>query len=346
MNQGGIVDRYIEGKRDPIILLADLDGDNDLDLLNGSRGEDDEYQSNATGSLTGHKYDAEEKRMIRIDRERKTAGSLSNYNMNFISDIEVGLVNDDEYPDVIINRYDPNGENALFIHFGKAPIDGGGDNLNEEVLIYDQYRIADGLFDGDVKLADINNDGKLEIIQIGLTNDNVTSGKPKLKIYSYINSNSFDEKDISDQIASLSNSSFDLGDYDNDQDIDVIISGFDNTNGLQTAIYKNVTESGSNEFKFEETEDVLGASRDGSINFFDMENDGDLDVIITGTSFNGDVFEIYENKVDEDIKDWPKIETNIPGIRLSKVEFGDFNGDGFSDLLYSGVQSGFGKISN
>ena len=211
--------------------------------------------------------------------------------------------------------------------------------------IYDQYRIADGLFDGDVKLADINNDGKLEIIQIGLTNDNVTSGKPKLKIYSYINSNSFDEKDISDQIASLSNSSFDLGDYDNDQDIDVIISGFDNTDGLQTAIYKNVTESGSNEFKFEETEDVLGASRDGSINFFDMENDGDLDVIITGTSFNGDVFEIYENKVDEDIKDWPKIETNIPGIRLSKVEFGDFNGDGFSDLLYSGVQSGFGKIS-
>ena len=38
LNQGGIVDKYIEGKKDPIILLADLDGDDDLDLLNGSRG--------------------------------------------------------------------------------------------------------------------------------------------------------------------------------------------------------------------------------------------------------------------------------------------------------------------
>ena len=32
-----IVDKYREGKKDPIIFLADLDGDNDLDLLNGSR---------------------------------------------------------------------------------------------------------------------------------------------------------------------------------------------------------------------------------------------------------------------------------------------------------------------
>ena len=36
---------------------------------------------------------------------------------------------------------------------------------------------------------------------------------------------------------------------------------------------------------------------------------------------------------------------SIPGIKLSKVEFGDFNGDGYSDIKYSGVQSGSGKIS-
>ena len=76
-----------------------------------------------------------------------------------------------------------------------------------------------------------------------------------------------------------------------------------------------------------------------------MENDGDLDVIITGTSFNGDVFEVYENKVNENIFDWKKLETNIPGLRSSKVDFGDFNGDGYYDLLFSGIQSGFGKIS-
>ena len=36
LNQGGIVDRYIAGKKDPVLQLADLDGDDDLDLLFGS----------------------------------------------------------------------------------------------------------------------------------------------------------------------------------------------------------------------------------------------------------------------------------------------------------------------
>ena len=36
---------------------------------------------------------------------------------------------------------------------------------------------------------------------------------------------------------------------------------------------------------------------------------------------------------------------DIPGLRNSKIDYGDFNGDGYSDLLYSGVQSGIGKIS-
>ena len=36
LNQGGIVDRTITGKSNPIIKLGDLDNDNDLDLIYGS----------------------------------------------------------------------------------------------------------------------------------------------------------------------------------------------------------------------------------------------------------------------------------------------------------------------
>ena len=32
LNQGGIEDKYIPGKQNPLLRLADLDGDNDLDL--------------------------------------------------------------------------------------------------------------------------------------------------------------------------------------------------------------------------------------------------------------------------------------------------------------------------
>ena len=345
VNQGGIVDRYISGKKDPVILLADLDGDNDLDLLNGSRGEDNEYQSNAAGSLIGHKYDADEKRMIRIDRERKTQGSLSNFDINYISDIKVGLINSDEYVDVIINRFESDGSNALYVHLGKAPTDGGSSNLNEQTLVYDQITLGNGLYDGKIKTADINNDGQIEIIQIGNSNDNVTSGIPQLFVHSYLTeSDSFEKKDYSDQIANLSNSSFDLGDFDNDQDIDLIITGFDQSNGLKTYLYKNITESGG-DFEIEVENENLVASRDGSIDFFDYDSDGDLDILITGTGVSGDIFEIYVNKFNEEL-DWGRLNTiNLPGLRESKIEYGDFNGDGYSDLLYSGIQSGSGKIS-
>ena len=76
LNQGGIVDRYIEGKKDPILRLADLDGDDDLDLLFGSRVSDPSNSgTDSYYKLTVHKYDAEEKRMIRVDRESKTENS-------------------------------------------------------------------------------------------------------------------------------------------------------------------------------------------------------------------------------------------------------------------------------
>ena len=354
LNQGGIVDRYIPGKEKPILKLADLDGDNDLDLLYGSENK---FEKSENGlilteyALTGHKYDAEEKRMIRIDRERKTENSLSNLMLRDITDIQVGLINNDEYPDVVINRYtnervDNENLNDLFIHFGKAPIDGGGDNLNEEVLIYDQVRVGDGLYNGKTMLVDLNNDGQLEVVQIGLTSDNTTSGKPKFLIHYYdLDSESFNTIDVSDQVATLSDSSFDLGDFDNDQDIDFVISGFDESEGLKSYLYKNVSESGG-DFKLESVENNFSSTRNGSINFFDYDTDGDLDVLITGTGVEGDLFDIFENKLNEDDSSWLKLTSlDIPGLRDSKIDYGDFNGDGYSDLLYSGVQSGSGKIS-
>ena len=347
LNQGGIVDRNIAGLERPILRLADLDNDDDLDLIYGSevKWKNDSGTIYDNNFLTSHKFDAEEKRLIRFDRERKTENSLSNLRIHDVTDIQVGLINDDEYPDVIINRYAIDGVvygespnlNDLFIHFGKEPIDGGSSNLNEETLIYDQVRLGDGLFEGKVKLADLNNDGQLEILQVGLDSDNTTSGRPKLIIYSYDNdsNNSFSQNDVSDQIEALSNSSFDLGDVDNDQDLDFVITGFDQSSGLKSYLYENISDTGG-DFKLELTDNNFAATRDGSIDFFDYDTDGDLDILITGTGTSGDIFEIYVNKLNEDITDWPRLNTiDIPGLRHSKIEYGDFNGDNYIDISYT-----------
>ena len=37
LNQGGIIDRSIQSIPDPIVKLTDIDGDNDMDLVYGSK---------------------------------------------------------------------------------------------------------------------------------------------------------------------------------------------------------------------------------------------------------------------------------------------------------------------
>ena len=55
---------------------------------------------------------------------------------------------------------------------------------------------------------------------------------------------SFSKVDLSDQVDSLRSASYDLGDVDNDQDIDIIISGFDESQGLKCYIYENIGKIG------------------------------------------------------------------------------------------------------
>ena len=315
LNQGGIVDRTISAKENPILKLGDLDNDNDLDLI---------YGSLTSGSPTVLKFDGF--RLVSENQNILNGAST-------ITDAEIGDVNGDGTTDILLNNFTSNGSNNLKIYLSDNS--GGFTSVN----------LDSGLYKAKGRILDLNNDGQSEITIVGLTSDN-SSGIPKFYVFEYDkNANSFNDKiDLSSQIASLKSSSFDLGDVDNDQDIDFIISGFDESQGLLSYIYKNETNLGG-DYVLTKTNNNLVAIRDGTVDFIDFDGDGDLDGVFTGTGKQGDIFEIYKNDLNEGKENWPRIELGLKGMRNGKIDLGDFNGDGYADLLYSGLQEGIGETT-
>ena len=253
-------------------------------------------------------------------------------NASNITDAQIGDINGDGTADILLNNFSNNSTNNLQVYISN----GNG---------YDNVNLGSGLYNAKGRVVDLNNDGQAEVTLIGVSST-TTSGVPKFYTYEYDKSSKGfkDKKDLSSQIASLKYASFDLGDVDNDLDIDFLISGFDESNGLESYLYENTTTIGE-DYQLTETNNNLVAIRDGTVDFIDFDSDGDLDAVFSGTGLQGDVFEIYRNDLSEGKKNWPRINVGLDGIRNGKIDLGDFNGDGYIDLLYSGLEEGSGKVT-
>ncbi len=310
LNQGGIVDRKVNGLKDSFIKLSDLDNDNEMDLI---------YGSSILSGSESYRFDG--KRLI-----KDINSPFGNFGL--ISSAETGDLNGDGISDVLLVE-DSSKLNVFFSN------NQGGYNVQS---------LDAGLHDAKAKIVDLNNDGNPEIVLMGLSSSQ-SSGRLKFNIYEYnLADSSFTTTDINN-IAALSDVSFDLGDIDNDGDIDFILSGFSAASGLQSFIYSNDTPIGEN-YVFTQTSNNLVGVNNGTSNLIDYDGDGDLDAVLSGTSANGDVFEIYMNKLNEGITTWPRLNNlGLSPMREGKVDLGDFNGDGYSDLLYSGLLEGIGQTT-
>ena len=147
---------------------------------------------------------------------------------------------------------------------------------------------------------------------------------------------------ISD-IGRIKGPSFDFGDYDNDQDLDIIISGDKIVGTSITKVFVNVTEPGETDIKLNVSEDIITGVSNGSTDFIDFDSDGDLDIMLSGTDDTGiDIFEILEN---DQTGSWPSVETNLLPMKNTNVDLGDFNGDGYIDMLLSGQTASGDKVT-
>lgn len=118
-------------------------------------------------------------------------------------------------------------------------------------------------------------------------------------------------------------------DYNNDADADVFITGLNSEGVPESKLYKNTGGS------FTEVNTSFHSLYNSTYEFFDLDNDGDKDVIFTGQSDESKtsyVTKIYIN--DNGI--FSESGNSIQPVSKGTASWGDFDADGFADIVLNG----------
>ena len=189
---------------------------------------------------------------------------------------------------------------------------------NDSGLFTDINAGLTGVYYSSGDWGDYDNDGDLDIL---LTGYSASGGMSKI----YRNdSGAF--TDVNAELFGFSSSSAVWGDYDNDGDLDLLITGLAEYIGEISIIYRN--DSGMFSDMFAGMDGVSS----GSAAWGDYDNDGDLDILLTGYSFSDRITKIYSN----DWGSFTDISAGLPGVDYGSAAWGDYDNDGDLDFLLTG----------
>jgi len=190
-----------------------------------------------------------------------------------------------------------------------------------------------GVYKSSVVLGDYNNDGDLDILLAGATGTESSNLNPICKIYKNNGDNSFSEQS-NILLNGIYSGSVDWGDYDNDGDLDIVLTGKNNLNNPITKVHRN---NGNGSFT-EQTSIILQGVFNSSIAFNDLNNDGYLDIFMMGKNIENEIIAyIYFNTGNSSFIEQP---TNaFIGLVEGSVSFGDYDNDGYLDILITGINS-------
>lgn len=186
-----------------------------------------------------------------------------------------------------------------------------------------------GLQFSTVSWADYDNDGDLDFLIAGGSNTANTNKQSLIYRnggFSFTNSVTLP--------GSVTNASSAWGDYDNDGDLDLLLTG----SGL-TYIYRN---DGAGTFTDVNVGVVLPGVESGSVAWGDYDNDGDLDFLITGLNGSTKISRIYRNTGGGNFANSNIV---LEGVSYSSVAWGDYDNDGDLDILLTGFNNANQRVS-
>ena len=140
---------------------------------------------------------------------------------------------------------------------------------------------------------------------------------------------------IDPSMENLSHGSPQWGDFDNDGDLDILLTGQRSSGSdYQSLIYRNDNPAAGT-FHLHQTLTGVSPGNSNGAAWGDYDNDGDLDIILCGTESGNPtnhITKIYNNNSGLFVD----INTNIPGVWEGSVAWGDYDTDGDLDILLTG----------
>ena len=303
-----------EGVEFGSIAFADVDGDNDQDvLITGEDSRSNEiarlYTNDGSGNFT---------------EEAGTPFEGVEFGSIAFADVD-----GDSDPDVLITGYDERDDEGNFIgrRIAKLYTNDGAGNFTEET-----GTPFTGVDSSSIAFADVDGDNDQDVL---ITGEDSRSNEIA-RLYTNEGTGNYTEKEIGTSFTGVSNGSIAFADVDGDNDQDVLITGFmglDN-NGGAIHIAKLYTNDGSGNFT-EEAGTPFEGVEFGSIAFADVDGDDDPDVLITGGDNFNSIAKLYTNDGSGNFIE-KTTGTPFTGVSGGAIAFADVDGDKDQDVIITG----------
>ncbi|GAB5519213.1 MAG: hypothetical protein RhofKO_14640 [Rhodothermales bacterium] len=289
------------------LAVGDFENDNDVDVVISGDGNTVLLLNDGSGHFTASSLSLP---------GYSLSGGISQYIAT--SSLAWGDVDNDGFTDLVLT-----GEHTDRTFTPLLLRNEGGRFSSETIAL-------DAIIAGQIALEDLDNDQDLDLVTLSRPNQSQTGHTPALSVW--LNTNGQFRTRLT-SIPGLEVGNFNLGDYDNDGRVDLLLSGASNATAIASAsatVYLNERV----DFRFHrsvEADALFGT-------WLDFDHDGFLDLLLSFDDQDAtlDASNNFGSQSDSLSFTEP---LSLQGIIFGAVQAADFDGDAQVDIFTTGLQT-------